>query len=472
MSNTRQIAHNTIVQVVARVITTVLSFVAIGYLSRYLGVTGYGDYTLIFAYLSLFGVVVDFGSFLLQVRETTKHPEREAEILGNILGLKLALSLVVFVVAYLVSLFLYSGNPTIIAGIAVGTLSQTALALVNVPVSLFQARLKMEYVAVANVLFRALYLGAILWGVASNVSLIGLVALIAGVNVVSFFAQHFMMSKFVVVWPRWDVIYWWKFVKEAFPLGAATVLAMIYFHIDTVLLSVLQGSYEVGIYGSAYKIVEVILTVPTIFMSSVFPVLTRALSDDRDRAITIFRKAFDFSSILALPIAFGAMAVATPLMTFVFGPDFAPSGQVLSWLIWTTTISFFGAVLNYTIIAHGSQRLLLQPYLWATILNVVANWFIIPRYSYMGAAAVTVVTEIFVAVWVFILVLRRLGFVPRLAVFAKALISAAAMYAVIVLVDHPNVFASIGIGVAVYSILVLATRAVSRDIYKEVFRLR
>ena len=60
-------------------------------LTGYLDVAGYGLYSKIYNYLSIFAVVADLGLYTITVRELTKHqdnPEMIEKISGNILSLR------------------------------------------------------------------------------------------------------------------------------------------------------------------------------------------------------------------------------------------------------------------------------------------------------------------------------------------------------------------------------------------------
>lgn len=469
MSDTKKVAYNTVVQVIARVITTLASLVAVAYLTRYLGVEGYGQLTLIVTYLSLFGVLADFGFFLLQVREVTQKPAQEAYIVGNIFGLKLALCAIAFALAYIVALIVY-GNSIVTTGILIGTIMQVTLILAQVPISMFQAHLQMQKVAVTNIVARLLYLGLIVWGVSSHVGLLGIVWIMIVANLVAFIFQTAWAWQITPIIPQWDVKYWREFLIEAWPVGVVVILATIYFRVDTVMLSVMKGDYEVGVYGAPYKVIEVMLTLPTIFMTSVFPVITRALGENRERAKQIFRKAFDFMALIALPLGFGILVVGTPAMILIAGQDFSVSGPVLKLLIWATVVSFFGGVLNYSVIAAGKQRLLMWPYILATIFNVVTNLILIPKYSYIGAALTTVATEILVFSFVLWMVYRWLKFTVTLTVFSKALISAVVMFGVLHFVDSSNLWLNLALGSIVYGAGLLLTRAIDRNIVHELLK--
>ncbi len=462
MSNTSRIAHNTIVQVIGRGITAVLSVIILSTLGRYLGVEGYGQFNLIFAYLGLFGVVVDFGFFLLQVREISKKPDQEAHILGNVYGLKLALSVITFAAAYFIGLFVYD-DPVLTQGILLGIVSQASISFMHLSTSHFQAHLQMYKVAIVGVLARAAYVGAMFWGIQQDVGILGIIGLISLVNLLGFIVQHLMAEMTVKIRPRFNFDYWKMFIMEALPVGAVTVLSMLYFRIDTIMLGAFQDNYALGVYTAPYKIIEVILTVPVMFMSSVFPILTQALTQGNEHVQRIFSKAFDASWIVGVPIAAGMYAVATPIMTIIMGPEFAASGAVLQILIWVTALSFVGAVLNYTVIAAGRQSVLVIPYIVATLFNVLVNLYIIPRYSYIGASFVTVATELLVVLWVGYIVKTNLGLVPRGWVWIKAILGGAALITVISLVGSSNLILNIMMGAATYGIFMLLTGGITKS---------
>ena len=412
---------------------------------------------------------VDFGFFLLQVREISKYPEREAEISGNVFGLKLTVAAIVFTLGYLGALIFYD-NPVITTGILIGAFSHATMTLALVPIGIFQARLEMQKVAVINIISRSIYLGLIIWGITTNIGLLGLILMTAIANVIMWGISWLWANKLVQLIPRFDLKYWWTFVKEAMPLGAALVLATIYFRVDTIMLGALQNDYAVGIYGAPHKIVEVILSVSTIFMTSVFPVLTNAFDQSRERAQRIFQKAYEAMHLITWPIIFGILAVGTPLMVLIAGEEFEPSGAVIKILIFAIGLSFVGATFNYSLIASGNQKYLALPYLFATFFNIVANWFVIPKYSYIGAAVTTVATELIVVVIVLIIMRRIVGFVPTIKVPLKALTSAGVMFGALWYLGLDNLFLNIILGAVVYAVMLLITKAVDKQTIRELIK--
>ena len=426
MTNSSRIASNTIVQVISRILTAGISLVAIGYLARYLGVEAYGQYNFIFAYLGLFGVAIDFGFFLLQVRAVVNNPGREGFVLGNFLSLKLLLSAIVFPIAFITAALTFK-DPLLVTGVMIGAISQIAVSFLHIPHRLFQARLEMQIVAISNVISRLVYGAAIVWAVFADLGLLNVILAVSVVNAIHLIALSFLSYRIAKVRPHWDRDYIKSVIKEAIPIGLTTVLAMIYFRIDAVMLGYMQGHHAVGIYTTPYKILDVFLTIPVIFMSSVFPVMTQAIEQGREHLQRIFTKAFNYSGMIAGPLLAGGFVLATPIINLLAGKGYEDSVLVLQILISVTTLAFFGAVFTYTVIANGKQQMLIRPYLAATIFNIGINYLLIPHYSYIGAAYATVATELAVVLFTGYVVYRKIGLALNLRSVGIAALATIAM---------------------------------------------
>ncbi|MFA5270021.1 MAG: flippase [Patescibacteria group bacterium] len=473
MNVSRRIAGNTIIQIFSKAVTAATSALVLAYLARYLGVSGYGDYTTVFAYLGIFGVLVDLGIFVTSVREIAKHPEQERSILGNVLGLRFVVGIVVFAVAIAASLFI-PYPPVVRLGILVGSVSQLFMVVNQAPVSLFQARLIMHRAAIADIAGRLILLVLVWWFIKSGLGFIPMIWAVTVSTFVTFIVSMALAASVNPIWPRFDWAIWHRILKLALPMGAVMILSTVYFRIDTVLLSIMKGSFDVGVYGAPYKILEVLLAVPTIFMSSVLPVMTRALDENsKEHALGIFRRSFDFMSLVSLPLVVGTMLLATPIMVLIAGTDFAVSGPVLAIIMLKLVGSALNSVMIYTIIAAGEQRRLLLPYSIAVGFNLIANLIFIPQYSYMAAAVITVLTEIWVLIAAGYLVGKRLKLTPTFGVLLKCLVGSLLMGGAVWYLSDLNLWWRIAVGAVIYVLASLIMRAVRiQDIYELMPKLR
>ena len=122
-SYTKKIALNTMVQIIGKVITTSISVVMLGYLSRYLGVSGYGEYTTVFAFLGFFAILADLGLYNIAVREVSKSFENAKKVMGNIATIRISLAIFFLLLAPVVAHFIPSYSSEVKLGIWIGALS-------------------------------------------------------------------------------------------------------------------------------------------------------------------------------------------------------------------------------------------------------------------------------------------------------------------------------------------------------------
>ncbi|MFH1088621.1 MAG: flippase [Patescibacteria group bacterium] len=462
MSNTSKIAFNTAIQLIGKAVTVATSIVVVAYLTRYLGVAGYGDYATIFAYLGIFGVVVDLGLFVIGVREIAKYPDKEAVILNNMLGLKIVFGLVVFMLAYGITLGLPYSH-IIRQGILLGAVSQFFISLNQIPLGSFQANLIMYKATISDVIGRFLMLGLVWWFVSHSGTVLDMVLTVVVANIVVFAINIMFVGVKYWLKPAFDFKEWGKIIQKALPMGIIMVLGVIYFRIDTLMLAGIKGSEAVGIYSAPYKILEVLLVVPSIFMSSVLPVMTSAINRSIVDAQIIFQKAFDFLSIVALPLVAGTIIASSQIMLLIAGGEFVASGPLLKILVLALGGSFLNSVMIYTMIAADQQKQLLLPYLGATTFNIVANMIVIPHYSYWGAALVTVITEVWVLLASGYLVLKKLKFKIKWRVFGLALLSSIIMSAGLYLIRGESLIWLVVVGGVIYSLVMLLVKAVTKE---------
>jgi O-antigen/teichoic acid export membrane protein len=105
----KKIALNTIISGGTRIIELALAFIIIGILTRYLGTSGFGEYSIILAFLFIFNVLADFGLYSIVVREISKPGADEKKIASNAFTIRFLIGFFIFISAFLVAyIFPYS----------------------------------------------------------------------------------------------------------------------------------------------------------------------------------------------------------------------------------------------------------------------------------------------------------------------------------------------------------------------------
>ena len=225
--------------------------------------------------------------------------------------------------------------------------------------------------------------------------------------------------------------------REALPVATALLFTLVYFRFDSVLLSLLKEFRDVGIYNLAYKLLEQLIFFPAMFIGVLTPILSEAFLHDRERFQRILSKGNAIIAMGALPMAIGGWFLAEPIAAVLGDPLAAPPFRAL---VIATAFIFFGTILGASVVVAGAQRRAVGVYAAAMGVNLIGNLFTIPRFSYMGAAWMTVATEVLVTGGL-IFVLYRSGVKFAVPNILRIIAAGAVMATPLVLFSGPAVSA-------------------------------
>jgi len=466
---TSKIARNTLLQVGGRAVGTLLGLFSLAILTRYLGTTGYGGFTTVTSFLQFFGILVDFGLTLTAVQMISEKDADEPGIIGNIMSLRIISAIIFFGLAPIVVLFF--PYPEIVKiGVAVGSLAFAGMTLSQVLVGVFQKYLHMERVALAEIAGRAMLLIGIALAAWLNAGLVATIwALVAG-NAVQLFIMIIASRRLIPFKLTFNAKLIKKIISQSWPIGVSIAFNLVYLKGDVVVLSIFRGQSEVGLYGAAYKVLDVITVIPMMFMGLVLPILVQAWSaHDHELFKKRLQKAFDFSALLALPIIGGTMILGTPIMKLVAGSDFSGSGNLMKILIIAAGAVFFSSLYGHTVIAIGKQRQSIWAYAVTALLTFAAYFIFIPKFGASAAAWGTVFSESLIAIILFGIIIKTTRAYPKLSTSLRALLATLCMTGTVYLFRGLPVLLPVLIGAISYLVFLFVFRAISLGTIKEFF---
>ena len=427
MSLTKQVAHNTVIQIIGKIISTILGLFSIALITRYLGRSGFGEYTTIITFLTFFAVAADFGLTLVTVQMLSDRSLPENKILNNLFSLRLVSSLAFLILAPLTVLF-SPYSPAIKIGISLTFISFLFPALNQILIGLFQTKLSMSRSALAEAASRLVLIIGVVLTQKFQAGLNGILIATTVSAFSGFILNYFFSFKFAAIRLEFDWLIWKKIFSKSWPLAITIVLNLIYLRADTLLLSLLRSVEEVGLYGATYRVIDVLTTIPFMFAGLILPILTTAwLNNKPDYFKNVLQKSFDFMAILAIPLVIGAQFLSRPIMIFAAGQEFAPAGQILQVLTFAVAAIFLGTMFSHAVIALDKQKTMILFYVFASLSSLIAYLVLIPHFSYFGAAAVTIYSETIIAIFSAYCVFKYSGFLPNLKVALKSLLSSLIM---------------------------------------------
>lgn len=501
MTTAKKILGNTVIQVTGRAIMAVTSIGILKSVSHFLSVEGYGMYTAVYEFLAFFGIAADFGLFTIGVREMSKGERERNFVAGNIFGMRIVTAAVAMAVAVVAAFVIPAYQGTYIpGGIAIAGMAVFFSILQGTASSVLQVELKMQYATVALVVGKLLSFGwmlAVIFyffvGEPSQDSFNQL--MVAGLvgNLFSFLVTYYYARRYAQLFPRFEKEYWKEVFFGAFPYGIALVLNMVYFRIDSIMILFIKGPHELGFYGPAMRILEILNVIPVFFMNSVLPVLSRSLTEmekageeGRAKVERILQLCMNFLYMAGLPMAIGLYLLAYPIIFLITQPDFLSqldkgiygSDIALQILAVAMCISFSSSLYNYSLVALGKQSRLLWINGGAAVLNIGVNLWAISTWGFRGAAWTTVATEIFILVIAGWTARRYLRYRMEWLNFAKISFAGLAMGLTVYFLKDPtyelwglqnlNVIVLTVLGAAVYIGLLFALRAFPEEVRKKV----
>ena len=437
--------------------------------ARYLGPADYGKYTLAFAYLAVLGVLADVGLYTTVVREISRRPERTAELVGNAMTIRLLLSLGVIGLAAGISLLLpYPADTRVavlIAGIALllGLLSSSLAAVL-------QARLMMDRAALADVAGRAVSFGAVVVVASLDLGFYAVVGTAALGALVTLIATTTIVRRLEPLRFRAQLPIWRELIVTSIPLGVALAINDIYLRADTFIISLYRSFEEVGFYSLAFRMLELVTTLPQVLLMTIFPLLSRYAADADPRTRGTLQTAFDVLVAFGAPVALGGFVLAPHLVELAAGSGFDDAAVPLRILLVAGALSFVNGLFGFALLAADRQLDVLRLNAVVLALNVALNLALVPSLGIDAAAATAIASEGALLAGYAVLMRRRLAFTPRLSRTWRALLAATAMAAPLWIWRDAAVALLLPLGGLLYAAALWAVGGVDRSLLRQLRR--
>lgn len=439
MSLGKKIAKNTIAQIIGKAASTLLGLFSLALITRYLGPEGFGTYTTIITFLGFFAVFADFGLTLITVQFISDKKYEEGKILNNLFALRLVSVVAFMLLAPLVS-FIFPYSQELRFGMLIALASFIFPALNQVIIGLLQKRLHMGRDAMAENIGRAALLIGIILVNNKNLGLNGILFATTISAAINFIAHYIFSLKFAVIKLAWDFSLWKEICLKSWPLALTVVLNLIYLRADTIVLSIFKSSEEVGLYGAPYKMIDVLTTLPFMFAGLILPIITTAWLEGKTEYFSkVLQKSLDFMAIAAVPIVIGTQFIASELMSIVAGSEFAKSGIILRLLVVSIAAIFIGTMFSHAVIAIDKQKKMIGAYVFTSITSLIAYLILVPKFSYFGAASVTIYSEVMIAIFSAYCVLKYSIFKISIKTISKSFLAGLVM-AVFLYLNNLNVW--------------------------------
>ncbi|HKW60269.1 MAG TPA: flippase [Candidatus Dormibacteraeota bacterium] len=433
---------------------------------RLIGPNGWGEFNLGIAVSGVVFAIASLGITTFLVKEISRDRGRAPEYVGT--GLSTHLILVTFGLAAITMFTFIARYPehTRIVVLLVSLI--TAFGFVVSPA--FFALQATERIKLAAVLHNGRQaLGNLLVagvGLAAGLNVEVLVAVLLVCNLVASLLQVGVTARLVGIRFRFNAALSRWMVIGGLPFWTNSVLLTFYIWIDTVLLSILVSTREVGYYAAPVQILSTLAFLPAIITFAIFPAMSSNFRVDFDRVRRLTRTSLAALLTLGIPLSIGTALTGPDLIRHIFGPAFEPAAPAMVILALALVPGYIAVLSFYVLAAVDRQSS------WAYVLGVTAvvnpliNLVAIPlaqsRFGHgsIGAAAALLVTDWGICVAGFALMprecLRPVG--PLMSITGRVLIATATMSVPVWFVRNMFPVIPIGLGIVVFMAAAFALR--------------
>lgn len=404
----KQIFKQSSLLISAQILTRIIGFFYTIFLANNLGVSNFGLYSVGLAYFSIISSIADFGFNRFLVREIVKQEEKSWEIIWSVFFLRLT-SVSTFFAILAVLLYLFDPNKMRVSVILLASLAVLPQAIALTFDGVFTALRKLQFSAISAIV---LSISTVIFGIwlinqgfgvmgAVNAIILGQVVYATILGIILYKSHGFAKTTVTLQVLK-------KAIFGSLPYGILAILGLLYFRIDTVILSYLKGNFETGIYSVGYRFLEALVFIPNALTLALFPVFTKLHEDDPKKVKKLFFKTVSSMFAAGIVIALGYFFVLPEIIN-QFLPQYGASIDVIRILSFAIPFMFVhipaAAVLTSTD-KYLKQIIIIS--LMPLTFNILFNLMLIPQFGIIAASWITVLSDILGLVLILIMVQRNI----------------------------------------------------------------
>jgi O-antigen/teichoic acid export membrane protein len=380
------LARNTLWMVSGQGLRLIIQAVYFTVIARSLGANNYGAFL---GVVALVGIVYPFGmlgSGNLLVKNVSRNKSLFAHYWGQALLFTLISTVVLFTLVVVLSTWLLPASIPLRLVTLVSGADLFGFSLITLSGFAFQAVEQLKWTATINVLMS----GARLAGALFLISLHRHPTVLQWGYVYCWTTALVVITALALVsfklgWPKFNLQRSAHELREGFYFSSSISAQTVYNDIDKMMLARIGTLDATGIYGAAYRLVDVSFVPISSLLAAAYPSFFRKGTDGLAATLTYARRllprAFAYAALVSTSILLFA-----GLVPYILGPEYTRSVEALRWLALIPMLRVTHYFFSDALTGAGFQGVRTSIQAGVAIFNVLINFWLIPQYSWRGAA--------------------------------------------------------------------------------------
>lgn len=391
--NKLKIVSNASWIIICKIVQSVVGIVISSLSARYLGPSNFGIINYAASIAAFMLPITQMGLNSVLVKELVDNPNEEGKTIGTALLMSLLSAFFSILSVYAFTSIINVGESTTILVCVLYSVMLIFQAL-ELITYWFQTHFLSKYVSIASLISYVI------------VSLYKTYLLINQKNIVWFSVSYtieyclisiallFLYKKLGGQSLKFSFGKSVKLISTSWPYIISGLMAVVYSQTDKVMLKIMVGDLEVGLYSAGASCITLVSFVFSAIIDSMRPYildLKNKNEEQYEKSVTclysiVFYLSFSFCVFCFF---FGKYIIA-----ILYGQDYVNSVQILKLIVWYAVFNFYGGAQSVWFLAEKKQKYLTILGTSGALLNIILNLLLIPAFGASGAAIATIVTAV------------------------------------------------------------------------------
>ncbi|OGF46222.1 MAG: hypothetical protein A2452_13450 [Candidatus Firestonebacteria bacterium RIFOXYC2_FULL_39_67] len=445
-----KIVKNIISTYSSNVINKFMSFALLIIIARKFDVLVFGLVSFATVFIDYFSVLASLGIESIAIRNLSKNRSLRNAYYSNVLILRIVLSILALILIIVSALIIGYKDIKLWLILLYGV--NMFLSAFNVN-WIFSSHEKLELTAASRTINNIVMFGVLMMFLRYSTSILMLPIMQIFSTSITIVMEYII---YIRVFGRLKYIFKKKLfagiLRSSIPIGISTILIKICNNSSILFLSFMTSDLSVGLYNAAFRLIYMIQTIADLFFVTLYPTMSNLVNkiESFEKVCSI---AIKIMAIVALPIFIGGLILADKIILHLYGTGYINSVLTFRLLLVYLLTSYIGGIFGYVIMIKRKESTLLKMVFINSVLNVLLNLILIPKYGIEGAAISTIVpTSALFFFW--LREYRKVVNTRYYSLIKLPAIAAIIMGIFLYFINIPNLYVSILVGFLIYSITI------------------
>lgn len=391
----KSLSFNAFLNGIRNVLNLIFPLITFPYVSRILSVQGIGINNFSSTYVNYFVLIAGLGIDTYAIREGAKYRSKK-EVISKFSSQMFSINMLSTVCAYVL---------LILTLLVFTNLRNYILCILIYSLQIFFTTIGTEWIYTIYEDFSYITLRSIIFKIISIILLFLFVKkesdylIYAGITVLATVGSNtlnYLHAKSLVRVKLTKSLDLRKHLKPILIIFATAITSTIYVSSDNTMLGLLKNDYSVGLYSVSVKIYSMVSGLVTSGLAVTLPRLAMLYGQKRMKEFnSIFFKTYNVLNLIALPSIVGLIMTSKDIILIVSGEKYLPSVITLQIIAVALIFSVFSWFISSCVLIPAKrEKQVLYALIICSLVNVILNFILIPKWSYNAAAVTTVISEL------------------------------------------------------------------------------